>query len=96
MLNIFILFQKPVYDLRNLTFINGRVVTDGFLLGLSSCPLIENLVIRFTDLKHDLLYHVMELRNLKQLHLGNSSYTEVPVALALEITFLNHLLVSIP
>lgn len=67
---------RPVYDLRNLTFINGRVVTDGFLLGLSSCPLIENLVIRFTDLRHDLLYHVMELRNLKQLHLGNSSYTE--------------------
>ena len=67
---------SPVFNLRQLSFVDGRVTEEGFTTALRSCPLLESLQVRQTDLSNHLLADIMSLTALTSLHLGNSSFTQ--------------------
>jgi len=67
---------RPTLRLRKLTFIEGSISEEGFCAALASCPLLENLVVRQTDLSNSLLGDLMSLSTITALHLGNSSFSQ--------------------
>ena len=68
--------SSPVFNLRQLSFVDGPVREAGFVTALASCPLLEALVVRQTDISNHLLSDIMSLHTLTSLHLGNSSFTQ--------------------
>ena len=65
----------PAFNLRKLTFSEGEVTERGFVAGVTSCPFLDTLVARKTDLSNTLLAELMTVSTLTSLHLGNSSFT---------------------
>ena len=68
--------SSPVFNLRQLSFVDGPVREAGFVTALASCPLLQALVVRQTDISNHLLSDIMSLHTLTSLHLGNSSFTQ--------------------
>jgi hypothetical protein len=67
---------RPTYRLRKLTFIETLVTEDGFTGAIASCPKLESLVVRQTDLSNFLLGDLMSKSTITSLHLGNSSFSQ--------------------
>lgn len=67
---------RPTYRLRKLTFIETLVTEDGFTGAIVSCPKLESLVVRQTDLSNFLLGDLMSKSTITSLHLGNSSFSQ--------------------
>merc|ERR1719369_1344053 len=67
---------SPVLRLRKLTFTEDKVTEQGFTAAISSCPLLEHLVVRQTDLSNSLLGELMSKPSITTLHLGNSSFSQ--------------------
>ena len=67
---------SPVFNLRHLSFADTAVSEAGFVTALTSCPLLDSLVVRQTDLSNHLVADMMSLTNITDLHLGNSSYSQ--------------------
>ena len=67
---------RPKFRLRVLTFIETVVSERGFTGAISSCPYLEHLVVRQTDLSNSLLGDLMSKSTITSLHLGNSSFSQ--------------------
>ena len=63
------------FNLRKLAFFGGEVTEKGFVAAVTSCPFLDTLVARQTDLSNTLLAELMTVSTLTSLHLGNSSFT---------------------
>ena len=65
----------PAFNLRKLTFSGGEVTEKGFMTAVTSCPFLDTLMARQTDLSNTLLAELMTVSTLTSLHLGNSSFS---------------------
>ena len=65
----------PAFNLRKLNFSGGELTEYGFVTAVTSCPFLDTLVARQTDLSNTLLAELMTVTTLTSLHLGNSSFT---------------------
>ena len=65
----------PSFNLRKLTFSEGSVSEKGFMSAVSSCPFVDTIVVRQTDLSSHLLTELLSVSTITSLHLGNSSFT---------------------
>ena len=65
----------PAFNLRKLSFVDDKVSEKGFTSAISSCPFLDTLVVRKTDLSSYLLSELMSVSTITTLHLGNSAYS---------------------
>jgi len=67
---------RPVFRLRKLSFVETVISDHGFTAAVDSCPYVEELVVRQTDLSNSLLGELMSVSTITSLHLGNSSFSQ--------------------
>jgi len=65
---------QPAFNLRKLTFSDGKIDEPGFKAALSSCPFVDTIVVKKVDIPPYLLQEMMTISTISSLHIGNSPY----------------------